>query len=344
MIRKYKCIEDFPNTDAFKVGDILEIEKLADGSYVIDEAIKTDRETVYKHFRIVNVPGFEYAPYSHSKIDSWASCPKKFQFNYIINPPRIEVPNPVLEKGTLFHGILEFDMVDKLDKFELPDTFKALNKNDAEVIIGQALAFTEESEIYAWIKSLPGTKVSEQEIFLGVDLEPVDSMDKALIRGFIDLIIVDEKTKSCYIFDWKTGGKSKADLKKWPKPKDQLELYAVWANQKYGVDYIETAFVYVEHDHMAKYVFESKDIPALKAKFKTKINTIETDKIFQKNLTQLCAWCDFKEPCLGIDALRNPREITKDEIMQAGKGTPKENKHNHKNTAFLNKIRQKTKE
>ncbi len=81
MIRKYKCIEQFPNTDAFKVGDILEIEKLADGSYVIDEAIKTDRETVYKHFRIVNVPGFDHAPYSHSKIESWASCPKKFEFN-----------------------------------------------------------------------------------------------------------------------------------------------------------------------------------------------------------------------------------------------------------------------
>lgn len=344
MIRKYLCLEAFPNVDTFKQGDIIEIEKLSDGSYVIDGAIKTDRETVYKFFKIVHIPGFAYAPYSHSKMETWSSCPKKFEFNYIINPPRVEVANPVLEKGTLFHGILEFDMVDKLDKFELPDTFKALNKNDAEVIVGQALDFAENSEIYQWIKSLPGEKVTEQEMFLGENLEPVDSMDKSLIRGFIDLIIYDKDTKSCYIFDWKTGGKSKADLKKWPKPKDQLELYAVWANQKFDVEYIETAFVYVEHDHMAKYVFESKDIPALKSKFKTKINTIETDKAFQKNLTQLCAWCDFKELCLGIDATRNPREITKDEIMNAGKGVPKENKRNHKNTSFLNKIKQKAKE
>ena len=27
----------------------------------------------------------------------------------------------------------------------------------------------------------------------------------------------------------------------------------------FGADYIETAFVYVEHDYMAKYIFEGSD-------------------------------------------------------------------------------------
>lgn len=339
---QYECIEEFPGLGC-NVGDVVEIIKRDNGQYLIDDACLTDSETTYKHFKKKKLDGWKYSPYSFSKMETWVTCPKKFQYNYIIRPPREDVPNPILEKGTLFHGVLEFEMVDKLDEFELPDTFKALDKDAAEKIITQALDFAETSEIYNWIKSLKGIKVPEQEMFLGAELEPVDNMTIALIRGFIDLLVYDEETKSCYIFDWKTGGKSKDSLKKWPKPKDQLELYAIWANQVFDVEYIETAFVYVEHNYMAKYTFSADDIPTLKNKFKNKINNIETDKKFEKNLSQLCSWCDFRELCLGISVDRDPREITKDEIMQAGRGKPKENKRNHKNTAFLNKIKAKAK-
>lgn len=338
---KYECILDFPPTGT-KVGDIINIEK-TDKGYIIDDAGVMDADVTYKHFKKRKIPGFQYAPFSHSKMESWASCPKKFEYNYIIRPPRVSVPNPILEKGTLFHAVLEFDMVDNLEGFDIPDNFKALSKEDCGNIITQALDFSETSEIYQWIKGLNGIKVPEQEMFLGADLEPVDCLEDSLIRGFIDLIIWDEETSSCYIFDWKTGGKSKDALQKWPKPKDQLELYAIWANQIYGAEYIESAFVYVEHNHMAKYVFESKDIPTLKKKFKTKINSIESDKKFDKTLTTLCLWCDFKELCLEIPADSDPRSMTKDDVFEAARKLKgkKTNKPSGKNTAFLNKIRSK---
>jgi len=334
---KYECIMDFALTDN-KVGDIVNIEKTNAG-YLVNDIEILDSESTYKYFKKRKIPGFNHAPFSHSKMETWASCPKKFEFNYIIRPPRESTPNPILEKGTLFHAVLEFDMVDKLDDFDIPDNFEALSRDDCGKIITQALEFSENSEIYQWIKNLKGKKVPEQEMFLGPNLEPVECLEDSLIRGFIDLIIWDDETGSCYIFDWKTGGKSKEALKKWPKSKDQLELYAIWAHEVYGASYIETAFVYVEHNHMAKYTFESKDIPILKKKFLNKINNIEKDKTFNKSISQLCAWCDFKELCLGIPADKNPREITKDEIFSAAKGTPKKNKSNSKNTAFLNKIR-----
>jgi len=334
---KYECILDFPPTGS-KVGDIINIEKTNDG-YIIDGVGVMDSGTTYKHFKKRKIPGFNHAPFSHSKMETWVSCPKKFEFNYIIRPPRESTPSPILEKGTLFHAVLEFDMVDKLDDFDIPDNFEALTRDDCGKIITQALEFSENSEIYHWIKSLKGEKVPEQEMFLGPNLEPVKCLEDSLIRGFIDLIIWDSEAGACYIFDWKTGGKSKEALKKWPKSKDQLELYAIWAHEVYGADYIETAFVYVEHNHMAKYTFESKDIPILKKKFLNKINSIEKDTTFNKTLSQLCAWCDFKELCLGIPADKNPREITKEEIFSAARGTPKKNKSSSKNTAFLNKIR-----
>ncbi len=336
---KYECIMDFPPTGSV-VGDVINIDK-NDKGYVIDDAGIIDSDTTYKHFKKRKIPGFQYAPFSHSKMETWASCPKKFEYNYIIRPPRVSVPNPILEKGTLFHAVLEFDIIDNLEGFDIPDNFKALNHEQAGAIIEQALEFTENSDIYSWIKSLPGEIVPEQEMFLGPKLEPVDCLEDSLIRGFIDLIIWDEKTSSCYIFDWKTGGKSKEALVKWPKSKDQLELYAIWAYETYGAEYIESAFVYVEHDHMAKYVFEAKDIPTLKKKFLNKVNGVEKDTKFPKTLTQLCAWCDFHEICLGIPHDRDPRSITKDEIFEAarGNGAPKANKPSSKNNAFLNKLK-----
>jgi CRISPR/Cas system-associated exonuclease Cas4 (RecB family) len=338
----YACIKDFPNT-SIVVGDELEIIKLENGEYIIDGAITTDSTIVYEFFEKKKLKGVMYSPYSHSKMETWVSCPKKFEYNYIIKPPRVEIPNAILEKGTLFHAILEFDMVDKLDEFSINDKFKALNKSTANEIIEQALIFTDESKTYQWIKSLDGIKVTEQEMFLGVDLEPVQDISTALIRGFIDLLIYDEKTKTCYIFDWKTGGKSKESLEKWPKPKDQLELYAVWAEQNFDVASIITAFIYVEHDHIAKYHFKKNDISGLKKKFKDKISNIETDNTFSKNLSQLCAWCDFRTLCLGISIEREPRSITLDEIKVASKmvGVEKKNKENSKNKKFFDKIKQK---
>lgn len=335
---KYICKKDFPGLSCV-VGDIIDIERKDGDKMLIDGACLTDKSVVREFFELKRLEGWKYSPYSFSKMDSWQQCPKKFEYNYIIKPPRVEVPNPILEKGTLFHGLLEYATIDKLHEFEMEDEFKALTTKDAEKIINQAFNFIETSNDYKWIKAIKGLKITEQEMFLGNKLQPVEHLEDALIRGFIDLLIYDEKTNSCYIFDWKTGGKSKENLLKWPKPKDQLELYAIWANQVFDVKFIETAFVYVEQNHMAKYTFNEHEITYLIKKFEDKIDNIENDKNFPKNLTQLCAWCDFKELCLGIDAKRDPRSITKEEIFDAGKGTPKQNRRNLKNEAFLNKIK-----
>jgi len=335
---KYICKKDFPGLGCV-VGDTVNIERKENNKMLIEDACLTDKEVVKDFFELKRLKGWKYSPYSFSKIDSWQQCPKKFEYNYIIKPEMEYVPSPVLEKGVLTHAILEFATINKLHKFEMNDEFKALKTKDAELIITQTLNYIENSADYKWIKAIKGLKITEQEMFLGNKLQPVENLEDALIRGFIDLLIYDEKTNSCFIFDWKTGGKSKENLLKWPKPKDQLELYAIWANKLFGVKFIETAFVYVEQNHMAKYTFNENEIPFLIKKFEDKIENIETDKTFSKNLTQLCAWCDFKELCLGIDAERDPRSISKEEIFSAGKGTPKQNRKNSKNTSFLNKIK-----
>jgi len=334
-IRKYKCIKQFPNTDAFSVGDIIEIEKKDDGSYIIDGAILTDRGTVYSFFEIEMELNMKYAPYSFSRMETWVGCPQKFRYIYILKPERTETPSPILEKGTLFHSVLEHSITDNLDNFSLDTTFKALNEGDIESIVTQSLTFTLESKIYKSIKSLSGVKTPEKEIFLNKELKPTQNNQEALIRGFIDLLIIDEESKICHIYDWKTGGKSKEDLKRWPKPKDQLELYAIWATQTYDIETVETAFVYVEHDYMAKYTFTKNDIHGLKEKFSQRIDSIENDKTFCRKISQLCAWCDFREDCVGLSLEKDPRSVSKDEINTIKENfsnkTKKNNNHGEEN-------------
>jgi len=347
LIRKYRCIKDFPNT-TIKAGDIIEIEKLdtpkGSTEYIIDGVIGTTGEIVYEYFEKVRLPGFKYSPYSHSKMETWVSCPKKFEFNYIIKPDIPKPPSPILEKGTLFHAILEHDMKNELENLEVEDEFKALKKDDMVEIVDQALNFTN-SEIYQKIKKLSGIRIAEQEMFLGAALEPVKTLEESLIRGFIDLLIVDEENKICYIYDWKTGGKSKEQLKKWPKPNDQLQLYSIWAMQMFDIEKVKTGFVYVEHNHIAEYNFSIKDLEPLKKKFKEKINNIENDTKFKMNNSILCAWCDFREECLGLPLDKNPREITKEDIFMAAKlklnaNKPKrEKKSNPLNDRLLKKVK-----
>lgn len=344
MLRKYRCIKPFPNT-SMKIDELVEVEKKDDGDYVIDGAIGTSKDILDAHFEVARLKGWQHVPYSHSRMETWVSCPKKFQYQYIIRPERVQVPNPILEKGTLWHGVLEYDVTNNLDNFALDDEFKALSLEDASAITEQALVFTETSKMYKKIKTTKGTLVSEQEMMLGKNMYPIDDESETLIRGFIDLMIYDEFGSKCFIYDWKTGGKSKENLVKWPKSKDQLELYAIWAVEVFDVDFVETAFVYVEHDHMAKYVFTREQIPALKKKFISKIDRIEKDTSFKQSLGILCAWCDFRELCLGISATREPRSITKEEIFEAAKKSepkPRKNKSNSKNRAFLDKIKKRT--
>lgn len=339
---KYSCIKDFDPTGS-KVGDTIDIVKTNEG-YVIDECSTLTSETTYEFFKKFKIPGFKYAPYSFSKIDKFASCPMAYNYNYIIRPQRDQKQMPHLEAGTLIHSILEHAVIDNLENFEPEAELTSLTREGAEKAINKTLKFIDESDIYAYIKNLPGKKVPEQEMFLGADMKPVDTLEESLIRGFIDLIIWDEKTSSCYIFDWKSGGKSKDQLKKWPKPKDQLEMYAIWAYETYGAEHIEVAFVYVEHEHMAQYVYSAPDIPILKKKFLSKIDAIEKEQKFSETYTILCLYCDFKELCLGIPHDTDPKSMTKDDVFDAArkkKGKVKINNSNSKNSSFLNKIKAK---
>ena len=282
---KYICFKPYEN---FKRFDIIDTDRININELILKE-----------YFKELKLDGFRFAPYSFSKIDTYHFCPKKFEYNYIIKPDIEKEPNEILEKGTLFHSFLEYAIVDKLDKFKLNESeYKALDSKKIDEVIIKVEKFLK-SKLYKKIKRLKGEKFTEYEFFLNKKLKPTLKEEKALIRGFIDLLIYDEEERIAYIFDWKTGGKSKENLIRFPKPNRQLKLYSLWALQALDIDEVLTGFVYVEQDHIAQYEFFKEDLSQLKEEFTNLIESIEETEIFIKKESVLCDWCDFKSLCKG---------------------------------------------
>jgi len=309
---KYKVIKENQEFN-LKINDIIKIDKLDNRYYYRNKDITN---IMKEYFEMIKESKFKYSIYSYSKIDLWKSCPKKFKFNYI---DKIQIPkifNPITERGTLIHSILEFDLIDNLDNYVSDEKYQ-LSEEEKLKAVNDCLFFMQ-TPLYKEIKNLKGKPVTEQEFFLDSDLKPTLNANKSAVKGFIDAIIVNEDDKICYIFDWKTGG-TKEKLKKYPRSSDQLELYIIWAFQVFNVDTIKAAYIYVDLEHKQEFEYSKRDLNFLKEKFIKKIEQIEADNKFDYKFSKLCAWCAFKEHCLGIPLTKEPREITDLELEMAQK-------------------------
>jgi DNA helicase-2/ATP-dependent DNA helicase PcrA len=112
--------------------------------------------------------------------------------------------------------------------------------------------------------------------------------------GKIDRIdMVDEKKKTVEIVDYKTGKvKNEANIKK----DLQLPLYALFAEEKLGLNVVAAKYIFVEHGEVVE-VDVSED---RKKEAREKIVDI-IDSIKEKNFAAtpgyLCRYCDYNTVC-----------------------------------------------
>ena len=227
-----------------------------------------------------------FSPYSFSKMNLYEMCPKKFDYNYI-QKLGIWVPNLATERGSYIHLLLENDTKGK------PTTYKFTLIDDEiqqECIdIYENFKKTDLGEYYF-------SPPAEAEVDFGVKrtengLEPCSYYDKeALFRGKIDHFI-NHENGLLTMADWKTG-----KVSAFPAPL-QLAMYALWGFLKYPeVSYVETAFVYVEHQEAEKpYTFKREHLQALTKKVIEKIVEIEVSKEYPKKETVLCNYCEYRK-------------------------------------------------
>lgn len=220
----------------------------------------------------------KYAPYSFSKLSTHKQCNRKFKYNYLDKAPKGKVDMTALLKGGAVHSILEH------------------YPNDSD----HKLAPKYQHIADAFVRSKLGEKYltqnSTREFNFGLthDLEPCAYSDKAaLFRGSVDFVCVIDGV--LHLCDWKSG---KYKEPKWQEY-DQLMFYAIYFFQTYKtINTIKISYVYVEHVDMENdIILERTYLDTYISQLKELIDCAENDVDFNKNVTLLCDYCDFKLHC-----------------------------------------------
>lgn len=206
--------------------------------------------------------------YSASKFNCFDDCKKKYEYKYVkkIKVPFIE--QIFFEKGRYIHKLLEWYPQKIKFNFRLssPQDIKYYNS----VINGLP------QKIIDLLKSQ-----SKKEIKFNLD-------DR--FTGFIDFI--GKTDDNPIIIDWKTGRvyDNKSD--------DQLKIYALWLFSKNErINRIECLYYYVEHGKEQRYTYERDDLQNIEDYFTDKINSIESEKEFEKTVSRNCQYCDYFDIC-----------------------------------------------
>jgi len=244
--------------------------------------------------------------YSHSRLESFKSCPLKYKFNYIDKIKREEEGIEAF-LGSRFHKVMEKIYKDlrfrKYSLGELLDFYEGdWNKkyHDKIVIADKERKAKDYKEI--------GKKFIEeyykrydpfnQGKVLGIERPVIINLDdngEYRLRGFIDRI--DQvKDRTYEIHDYKTS-KYLPEQSEMDEDR-QLALYQIGIQNSWnGVDQVELVWHYVAFDKEIRSKRTEEELDELKKNTIDLIKKIESTREFLPNESRLCGWCYYQDIC-----------------------------------------------
>lgn len=219
----------------------------------------------------------KYDYYSFSRLSCFQNCPAKFKFNYI-DKIKIEQNNPALIKGSKIHDILEKINLKNFDytNNEYYNIIKTFISSD----LGQDIL----------------NKKSINELGIAFDynmnpfcLDTFPSDKRILFKGFIDR--VNKVENGIELIDYKTGNYKDYIYQDF----SQLSYYALWFHKKFNFDQIQIRYVYVEHNKENSLILNNFNL--IEKDLLKNIIEIEKCNNFNKKISKLCNWCEFKDIC-----------------------------------------------
>ena len=247
---------------------------------------------------------------SVSSIDTFNSCPKKYNYRYI---QRLKVDKTAwnfTEFGSCAHLILEL-FHQRVDKNTNPSDYKDIMKEcfkDAvtdkqfDPTILRSYVWSPEGDRpgFEYLKEITGGYLSLIEKtglpdVVGIETAyEFDILEGVKVRGFIDRI--DKISENHYkVVDYKTSKNPK-----YLKP-FQLLVYALAVKRMFPMaEKISGSFMLLKHSFKeVEYEFGSMEMDKTFNSIIKKANEIRNEKIWPKKPTRLCDWCDYKTICLG---------------------------------------------
>ena len=219
-----------------------------------------------------------YGPYSFSRLNTHAKCPRRFRYQYIDRVKREPTDMTALLKGGALHSILENYPARSTHK--LAPRYQAI----ADAFTGSVLG-----RKYLGYQSM-------REIRFGMDgdLAPCEyGAPTAIFRGFIDYTCVIDGV--LHLLDWKSGKLKDQKYQHF----EQLMFYAIYFFQKYpALDKINIGYVYIEHAGCENsLLLERQYLPNYVEQLRGMIRAAENDTTFIKNPSRLCDWCPYQRHC-----------------------------------------------
>jgi len=244
--------------------------------------------------------------YSHSRLESFKSCPLKYKFNYIDKIKREEEGIEAF-LGSRFHEVMEKIYKDlpfrKYSLDELLDFYEDnwdKNYHDKIVIAANKRKTKDYKEI--------GKKFIEdyykryypfnQGKVLGIERPVIINLDdngEYKLRGYIDRL--DQvKDRTYEIHDYKTS-KSLPEQSKMDEDR-QLALYQIGIQNMWNDVYnVELVWHYVAFDKEIRSSRTEEELDELKKNTIDLIKKIEATREFLPNESTLCGWCYYKDIC-----------------------------------------------
>jgi hypothetical protein len=135
---------------------------------------------------------------------------------------------------------------------------------------------------------------AELQLALRADWTPCAFGDSdAWWRGVLDALVVLES--KAHVFDWKTG-------KIYDDHDDQKDLYAAAVFSTYSeVEEIVATHVYLDLGQNREKRYTRADLPAIRARWEGRVNSLLSAEAFFPNPQYSCRWCGFAKanggPC-----------------------------------------------
>ncbi len=212
--------------------------------------------------------------WSHSRLGTYESCPKKAFFRYIEHVP--EEQHPAAERGIKIHNLAEQYIKGELS--EMPrelylfyEGFEQLREayEEGDVSVEEQWAFN-----LSWEKA---------------DWDSEDTWGRYVIDAFV------KQGDNARVIDFKTGRfKDKNE-----GYKNQCSLYACCVFNRFPeIQNIETELWYLDHHKITRYRFSREDLSDIQENFHNRALTMTTDTEFKTAPSEFaCRWCSFTNIC-----------------------------------------------
>jgi len=239
--------------------------------------------------------------FSYSRVSLFKNCPKAYHFKYILKEDEHFVS---IEQhlGKSLHTALEHAYSRKGDGVNISldylirafdQAWNSPEREKAKVIKN----YTKPRDYYLDAQDM--LKKYYQRVLASdrsetIALEKyfeINLYDSVCYRGYIDRISKNPNGL-LRITDFKSG-------KRVNEPLEDMQLcsYALWCFDEFKVNEIEIAFEALRHEKTLLGTKKRSEIPIIKRKLITDINSVRTAKAFEASPSILCNWCGYNPLC-----------------------------------------------